>query len=99
MAKLNTDWVVQPHGEMTEVEHGLLTVIGEIHMPLGRFPRRMTVIATRHDRTVIFSPVSLDEPSMARIEALGEPAFIVVPNGFHRLDAAAWKKRAIRRRG
>lgn len=93
MARLNREWIVQRHGLLTELEPGLLTVTGEIRMPFGRFPRRMTVVATRNDHTIIFSPVPLDEPSMARVEALGEPAFIVVPNGYHRLDAGPWKTR------
>lgn len=30
---------------------------------------------------------------MARIEAFGRPAILIVPNGFHRLDIHAWKQR------
>ena len=55
-------------------------------MPLGNFPRRMTVIAFGKKRTAIFSPIPLREEAMARIEALGEPAYLIVPNGGHRLD-------------
>lgn len=93
MAKLHDDWRVFPHGPVERIDEGILCVDGEIVMPLGRFPRRMTVVALGDGRTVIFSPVSLNERGMRDIEALGEPAFMVVPNGFHRLDAAAWKKR------
>ena len=30
---------------------------------------------------------------MRRIEEVGKPAFLIVPNGHHRLDADTWKKR------
>ena len=33
MAKLHDEWRVLPHGPLTELEPGLLTVVGEIRMP------------------------------------------------------------------
>jgi hypothetical protein len=50
MAKLNREWIVQPHGELIAVADGILTVEGSIVMPLGKLPRRMTVLALRSDR-------------------------------------------------
>jgi hypothetical protein len=91
-AALDT-WTVQPHGPLVEVDAGLLSVAGEIVMPLGRFPRRMTVVALDGGRTAIFSAIALAEPEMARIEALGAPAWLIVPNDHHRLDARIWKAR------
>ncbi len=93
MPKFHTRWTVFPHGPVEEIDDGLLSVEGEIHMPLGQFPRRMTVAALKGGRTVVFSPVVLHEPAMRRIEALGTPAFLIVPNGFHRLDSRIWKQR------
>jgi hypothetical protein len=93
MAKLHDEWTVFPHGPVQQIDDGLLSVEGEIRMPLGRFPRRMMVVALSDGRTVVFSPICLDAPAMRRIEELGPPAFMVVPNGFHRLDARPWKKR------
>jgi len=34
-----------------------------------------------------------DEKEMATLEAFGRPAFLIVPNDHHRLDARAWKER------
>lgn len=93
MAKLHDDWHVFPHGPVERIDEGILAVAGEIVMPLGRFPRRMTVAALSNGQTVVFSPVPLREPAMGEIEKLGVPGFMVIPNGFHRLDARAWKKR------
>lgn len=44
-------------------------------------------------RVALFSPVPLREPQMRRIEALGRIAFLIIPNGFHRLDAGPFKAR------
>ena len=93
MAKLYDEWRVFPHGPVERIDDGILGVEGEIRMPLGRFPRRMTVVALHDGRTVVFSPVALHEPAMRDIESLGAPTFLIVPNGFHRLDSRIWKQR------
>ena len=93
MPKLNTEWVVQPHGALDQIADGLWTVSGAIVMPIGNFPRRMTVIALKKSGSAIWSPISLNEKEMARIEALGPVRFLIVPNRAHRLDLHAWKRR------
>ena len=62
-------------------------------MPLGNFPRRMTVVGLSRNRSAVFSAIALDEAAMGEVEAVGKPTFLIVPNGHHRLDAPAWKKR------
>jgi hypothetical protein len=42
---------------------------------------------------VVFSAIALYEPEMAALEGYGRPAFLVVPNDKHRLDAKIWKDR------
>jgi hypothetical protein len=93
MPKLHDQWTVLPHGPLREIDDGLLTVVGQIPMPLGGFPRRMTVVRLSGGRTAIFSAISLVEPEMERIEALGEPAFLIVPSALHRLDIRPYKAR------
>ncbi|HST37783.1 MAG TPA: hypothetical protein VLK25_14290 [Allosphingosinicella sp.] len=93
MPKLHDAWTVLPHGPLHEIDEGILTVAGDIPMPLGNFPRRMTVIGLARKRTAIFSAIALPEPQMQRIEALGQPVFLIVPNPAHRLDAKSWKER------
>jgi hypothetical protein len=53
----------------------------------------MTVVALSRGRVAVFSPIALREPAMQRIEKLGAVSFIIVPNGYHRLDAGPWKQR------
>jgi hypothetical protein len=93
MPSFHTEWTVFPHGPVETIDDGILSVEGDIRMPLGIFPRRMTVAALNGGGTVVFSPVALHESAMREIEALGPPRFMVVPNGFHRLDARVWKQR------
>jgi hypothetical protein len=93
MSKLNQQWTVQPHGELVAVADGILTVEGSIIMPLGRFPRRMTVLSLKDGGSAIWSAIPLAEPDMQRIEALGPVRFLIVPNQGHRLDLKPWKDR------
>jgi len=75
------------------IDGRILTVEGDIPMPLGKFPRRMTVVGLSGNRSAIFSAMALNEAGMRKVEKVGEPCFLIVPNGHHRLDARAWKER------
>jgi len=86
-------WKVLPHGKLTAVEENLLTVVGDLHMPLTDVPRRMTVARLRDGRLVIYSAIALDESEMQKLEHFGVPAFLVVPSDLHRMDAKIWKQR------
>ncbi len=93
MAGIFKEWTVLPHGKLTQVGANLLTVVGELPMPAGDFPRRMTVVRLSDSRLVIFSAIALDEPEMKALEAWGTPSFLIVPNERHRKDAKIWKDR------
>lgn len=93
MPKVHEHWKVLPHGELTEIDPGILTVVGNIRMPLTDLPRRMTVARLADGRLVVYSAIALDAEGMRRIEAYGQPAFLVVPSYRHRLDAKIWKER------
>jgi len=93
MPKPLREWKVLPHAPLEEVEDGLLSVMGEISMPLGTLTRRMTVVRLQDARLVIYSAIALEAKEMAFIEWYGRPAFLVVPSDLHRLDARIWKER------
>lgn len=93
MTKPYEQWHVLPHGELTAIDENIWTVVGRIHMPLMNLPRRMTVVRLADSRLVVWSAIALDDTEMARFDALGRPAFLIVPNDHHRLDAKAWKAR------
>ncbi len=93
MTRSFQQWKVLPHGKLTEVDQNILTVTGDIPMPLTQFSRRMTVVRLHDSRLVVFSAIALDQNEMRVLEDYGRPAFLVVPNGHHRLDAKVWKDR------
>jgi len=93
MPRTHEDWTVLPHEPPALVTDDIMTVVGTIEMPLMTLPRRMTLVRLKSGGLVVFSAIALDEPEMRRIEQFGTPAFLIVPNDHHRLDAKAWKKR------
>lgn len=93
MGKFNTEWTVGPHGDLEQIDDGILSVAGEIVMPLGRFPRRMTVVRLADGSTAIWSAIALSEDQMTRLEAFGAPRFLIVPNAGHRTDAHIFEDR------
>ena len=93
MPKPFTEWKVLPHSKLTAIEDDILTVVGDVPMPVANLKRRMTVVRLRDGRLVIFSAVALDEEEMHALENFGEPAFLIVPNDHHRLDSKIWKDR------
>ncbi len=93
MTKPFEQWTVLPHGKLVPIDENILTVVGDIHMPLMDLPRRMTVVRLADARLVVYSAIALDEDEMAALEAYGRPAFLVVPSDRHRLDAKTWKDR------
>ena len=93
MSHPHREWTVLPHGKLTELEPNLLTVTGTIKMPVGDLPRRMTVVRLQDGRLVIFNAIALDDEQMSALERWGKPAFMIVPNDHHRLDARVWKLR------
>lgn len=93
MAAPHSEWKVLPHGPLVAVDENILTVTGDLVMPLMVLTRRMTVVRLADRRLVIYSAMALDEAQMATLERFGVPAFLVVPNDHHRMDAPAWKQR------
>jgi hypothetical protein len=86
-------WKVLPHGKLSQIEDDILTVVGQIQMPLMVLPRRMTVVRLHDSRLVVFSAIALDADEMTWLETYGQPAFLIVPSDKHRLDVKIWKDR------
>lgn len=93
MTAVHQSWEVLPHGRVTAIDDGILTVTGRIPLPLVELERRMTVVRLNDGSTVIYSAVALEEEAMRQIEALGPPRYLVVPGDAHRLDAKIYKER------
>jgi hypothetical protein len=91
MPKANESWIVLPHRPLEKLAENLWRVEGDL--PQGGGTRVMTIARLGDGRLVIHNAIALEESLMAEIEAFGTPSAIVVPNGFHRLDAKVFKKR------
>jgi hypothetical protein len=89
MPKPFDTWTVLPHTPIETIDDNILSVEG----PLGKFPRRMTVVRLTGQRLIIHSGIALDEPEMARIESFGKPCYYIVPSALHRMDVKPWKQR------
>lgn len=84
-------WKVLPHEPIEALTENLWRIEGSLE---GMALKRVMAVARRADgKLVIHNGIALDDASMDRIEGFGEPAFLVVPNGYHRLDSAAYKRR------
>lgn len=91
MAKTFEAWNVLPHHPAEELAANLRAVQGSIpRMPLER---RMTVAKLASGGLVIHNAVGLEDAEMQQLERFGKPELLVVPSGWHRLDAPNFKRR------
>lgn len=74
-----------------ELSENLRWIRGDI--PGMTLKRVMTVVRLEDGTLAIHSAIALAPNAQAELEAWGEPAFLIVPNPVHRLDAPAYKKR------
>lgn len=91
MAQPRDGWNVLEHGGIERLAERLWRVEGALpHMSLRRV---MTVVKRQNGGVVVHSGIALSEPLMAEIEAWGRPEVLLVPGPYHRMDAAAYKRR------
>jgi hypothetical protein len=77
-------WTVLPHSPIEELAPNLWRVEGV----MSAMNKRVMVLVRLGDgRILMHNAIALDVPSMARIDAWGEVAAILIPNRFHRQDA------------
>jgi len=91
MPKAYETWTVLPHRPIEKLEPNLWRVEG--NLPSGKGTRVMTVAKLASGGLVVHNAIALEEDQMKELEAFGTPEILVVPNGFHRLDAKIYKDR------
>lgn len=84
-------WTVPPHGQIEQLETNLWRVEASLKSP--PLERVMTIAKLSTGGLVLHSVIALDDARMKELESLGPVAYIVVPNGWHRLDASSYKAR------
>jgi hypothetical protein len=84
-------WKVLPHDPIEHITENIWRVEGDLEGPPVR--RTMFVVRLADGRLVIHNAMALGAAEMQAIEAWGTPSVLVVPNGWHRLDARVYKER------
>ena len=88
---MEAQWKVLPHGPIEALSERLRIVVGDLPgMPLKRV---MSAIKLDDGSLVIHSAIALDPSTQKELEAWGTPRILIVPCGWHRLDAPAYKTR------
>lgn len=84
-------WKVARHGPLTLLADGLWTVDAELDaLPIGR---RMTIARLADGGLAVHSAIACDDETMAAIDRLGPVRFVIVPSGYHRMDAPRFAAR------
>src|SRR5258706_15457612 len=91
MAKPFETWTVVPQRPIEKLEPNLWRVEGDL--PGAKGTRVMTLVKLASGGLLVHNAIALEEEQMKDIEAFGAPEVIIVPNGFHRLDAKVFKQR------
>lgn len=91
MPNAHTEWKVLEHGSIERLADNLWWVQGSL--PGMSLKRVMVIVRLSDGRLIIHNGIALAEAAMQEIERWGKPAYLIVPNGAHRLDAPAFKKR------
>jgi len=92
MAKGSDAWkVTLTHEPVVQLADNLRWVRGDLQgMSLKR---TMTVVRRADGGLVIHNAIAMQESDMQALEAWGTPTFMIVPNGWHRMDAPMFKRR------
>jgi TetR/AcrR family transcriptional regulator len=81
---------VLPHSEIEELAPNLSHLTGTLPSST-MVPREMIIYRLADSSLLIHSAIALNESGMAKLESLGTPKILIVPNRIHRLDANVFK--------
>lgn len=73
-----------------KVADGVWIVRGNLSYPLHR---NMVILRLATGELVLHSVIAMDEPGLLALEALGKPAFSIVPSVLHVMDAPFYRQR------
>lgn len=92
MPKPPRPWTVMPHGPLEQLDENLWAVESDVPgIPALR--RRMTIFRRADGRLTFYNAVPVGDAALAELQALGAPAFLVIPHQLHMLDAHAFRAR------
>lgn len=91
MPKAFSDWNPLGHEPIVKLAENLWWVRGKI--PGMSLKRVMAAVRLDDGTLALHSAIAMEPAAQAELERWGEPAYLIVPNGGHRLDARAYKRR------
>jgi len=91
MAKVPTQWRVLPHEPIEKLSGRLWRVAGDL--PGAPLKRVMTVARRDDGSLLVHNAIALGDAEMAELAAWGDVRTLLVPNGYHRLDAKIFRER------
>lgn len=80
-----------PHGPIAFLDDRLFVVEGR--WKKSPFERKMTVFLLSTGELAVHSAIAMEEAGMAALEAIGRPAWILVPNRLHASEAVWYARR------
>jgi hypothetical protein len=91
MPKSNAEWHVLPHRPLEQLSPRVWRLEGDLErVPIKRV---MTVARRKDGGLILHSAIAADAATMDQLAALGPVRAILVPNGYHRLDAQVFHAR------
>lgn len=90
MAVCETTWTVLPHDPIQPLDDRVWRVEGVMSSGMKR---TQTLVRLDDGRIILHNAIALRDEEMARIDAWGEVAAILVPNGYHRMDCRIMQER------
>lgn len=88
---MNSEWKVYDHGPLEQLSESVWRV--QASLPRGAMKRQMIIARNDDGDLLIHNGVAMQEEARVELEALGNLRWLVIPNAFHRLDAARFKAR------
>jgi len=95
LAVCETTWTVLPHDPIEVLNERVWRVEGVMASGMRR---TQTLVRLDDGRILLHNAIALRDEEMARIDAWGEVAGILVPNGYHRMDCRIMQERYPRAR-
>lgn len=85
-----TSHAIYPYGPAEAVAEGVWVIRGNLPYPLHR---NMVILRLATGELVLHSVVAMEDAGMRALEALGTPAYAIVPSVLHVMDAPFYKAR------
>jgi hypothetical protein len=85
-------WTVLRHGLLEKIDDNLWCVESDVPGIPG-LKRRMSIVRRSDGDLLFYNAVPVGDSALAEIRALGKPAYLVIPQHLHMMDAHAFRER------